>query len=157
RFPGCASPNGSATTSLTWPTRTAAPTTSPSSSCTWSAACGEGSGATGAANFQEGIVPRLILRLDDKVVTRYSMGPVVTIGRLPDNTIVIDNGAVSGHHACASLDGADFVLEDLDSTNGTLVNDRRIRRHTLQNGDIVQIGNHTLEFDAKHGGRADAH
>src|SRR5262249_34920381 len=45
----------------------------------------------------------------------------------------------------------------LDSTNGTLVNDRRVSRHTLQNGDIVQIGNHTLEFDAKHGGRVDAH
>lgn len=102
-------------------------------------------------------MPRLILRLDDKVVNRYSLGPVVTIGRLPDNTIVIDNAAVSGHHACASLDGADFVLEDLDSTNGTLVNDRRVRRQTLQHGDIVQIGNHTLEFDAKHGGRADAH
>jgi len=102
-------------------------------------------------------VPQLILRLDDKVVKRYSLGPVVTIGRLPDNTIIIDNAAVSGHHACASLDGSNFVLEDLDSTNGTLVNDRRVRRHTLQNGDIVQIGNHTLEFDAKHGGRVDAH
>ena len=102
-------------------------------------------------------MPRLILRLDDKVVKRYSLGPVVTIGRLPDNTIVIDNAAVSGHHACASLDGSSFVLEDLESTNGTLVNDRRVSRHTLQNGDMVQIGNHTLEFDAEHGGSVDAH
>lgn len=102
-------------------------------------------------------MPRLILCLDGKVVKRYSLGPVVTIGRLPDNTIVIDNAAVSGHHACASLDGSRFVLEDLDSTNGTLVNDRRVSRHTLQNGDIVQIGSHTLEFDEKHGGRVDKH
>jgi hypothetical protein len=102
-------------------------------------------------------VPRLTLRLDDRVVKRYSMGPIVTIGRLPDNTIVIDNAAVSGHHACISLDGTAFVLEDLDSTNGTLVGDRRITRHTLQNGDLVRIGNHVLEFDAKHGGSVDAH
>src|SRR5262249_60213010 len=53
--------------------------------------------------------------------------------------------------------GSNFVLEDLDSTNGTVVNDRRVSRHTLQTGDIVQIGNHTLEFDAEHGGRVDAH
>jgi hypothetical protein len=102
-------------------------------------------------------VPRLILRLDDKVVKRYSLGPIATIGRLPDNTIVIDKPAVSGHHACVSLDGSSFILEDLDSTNGTLVNDRRVTRHTLQNGDVVQIGNHALEFDAEHGGRVDAH
>jgi predicted component of type VI protein secretion system len=101
-------------------------------------------------------VPRLILRLDDKVVKRYSLGPIATIGRLPDNTVVIDNPAVSGHHACVSLDGANFVLEDLDSTNGTLVDDRRVARHTLQNGDSFRIGNHTLEFDAEHGGRVDA-
>ncbi len=102
-------------------------------------------------------MPRLTLSRDDKVVKRYSMGPIVTIGRLPDNTIVIDNPAVSGHHACVSLDGGSFILEDLDSTNGTVVNDRRITRHALRHGDVIQIGNHTLEFDLNHGGRVDAH
>lgn len=102
-------------------------------------------------------MPRLILRVDDQIVKRSSLGPVVTIGRLPDNAVVIDHSAVSGHHACVSLDGSNFVLEDLGSTNGTLVNERRVTRHTLQNGDIVKIGNHTLEFDAEHGGRVDAH
>jgi pSer/pThr/pTyr-binding forkhead associated (FHA) protein len=102
-------------------------------------------------------VPRLILRLDDKVLKRYPLGPLATIGRLPDNTVVIDNPAVSGHHACVSLDGSSFILEDLDSTNGTLVDGRRVTRHTLRHGDAFQIGNHALEFDAEHGGRVDAH
>jgi len=101
-------------------------------------------------------VPRLILRLDDQVLKRCALASVVTIGRLPDNTIVVDHSSVSGHHACATLDGDQFVLEDLDSTNGTFVNDKRITRHTLRNGDVVQIGNHTLVFDAEHGPKVDA-
>ena len=102
-------------------------------------------------------MPRLILRLDDTIVKRYSLGPTVTIGRLPDNAVVIDNAAVSGYHACLSQDGSSFVLEDLVSTNGTFVDQRRITRHTLQNGDVVRIGNHALEFDADDGGQVDAH
>src|SRR5262249_18420736 len=85
------------------------------------------------------------------------MAAVVTIGRLPDNAIVIDHSAVSGHHACLSLDGSNFVLEDLGSTNGTLVNERRVTRHTLRHGDVVRGGNHSLEFDADHGGGVDTH
>lgn len=101
-------------------------------------------------------MPQFILRLDDRVLNRCSLGPVVTVGRLPDNTIVIDHPAVSGHHACASLEGDHFVLEDLQSTNGTFVNDRRVTRHTLQDGDVVRVGNHTLVFDAEHGQEVDA-
>ncbi|HEX7137957.1 MAG TPA: FHA domain-containing protein [Vicinamibacterales bacterium] len=89
-------------------------------------------------------------------MNRWPLGPVVTIGRLPDNTIVIDSPAVSGHHACAALEGNDFVLEDLASTNGTFVNDARVSRHILRNGDVIRIGDHKLEFDAKHGGDVDA-
>ena len=96
-------------------------------------------------------MPRLILRLDDRVLKRCALGSVVTIGRLPGNTIVIDSAAVSGHHACVSLEGKDFVLEDLESTNGTFINDRRVSHHTLQHDDVVRIGSHTLTFDAEHG------
>jgi predicted component of type VI protein secretion system len=96
-------------------------------------------------------LPRFILRLDDRELKHCPLGSVVTIGRLPDNTIVVDSPAVSGHHACATLVDGRFILEDLDSTNGTLVNDRRITRHALQNGDVVQIGKHTLAFDAESG------
>ena len=96
-------------------------------------------------------MPRLILRLDGRVLKRCPLGPVVTIGRLPDNAIAIDNAAISGHHACVIHEGRDFVLEDLQSTNGTFVNERRVTRHMLQDGDVVTVGNHTLVFEA--GGR----
>jgi pSer/pThr/pTyr-binding forkhead associated (FHA) protein len=68
------------------------------------------------------------------------------IGRRADNTIVIDDPAVSGHHACVYRDGDHEVLKDLESTNGTFVNDKRVRRHTLQDGDVVAIGKHKLVF-----------
>ena len=70
----------------------------------------------------------------------------ISIGRLPDNTIVIDNPAVSARHARVYREGHQYVLEDLKSTNGTFVNDRPIARHTLLEGDIVLVGKHTLVF-----------
>ena len=86
-------------------------------------------------------MPRLILRLDDRVLKRCALSAVVTIGRLPGNTIVIDGAAVSGHHACVSLDGDRFVLEDLDSTNGTFVNDEPVKgERELTHDDLLKIG-----------------
>ncbi len=72
---------------------------------------------------------------------------MVTIGRLPDNDIVIENPAVSGHHACVFRDGDRFAIEDLGSRNGTFVNERRVTRHTLTHGDVVLVGKHILQFD----------
>jgi pSer/pThr/pTyr-binding forkhead associated (FHA) protein len=70
----------------------------------------------------------------------------VTIGRLPDNLIVIENPAVSGRHARVYREGNHYVLEDLKSTNGTFVNDKPIARHTLLEGDVILVGKHTLSF-----------
>ncbi|HYE88572.1 MAG TPA: FHA domain-containing protein [Vicinamibacterales bacterium] len=70
----------------------------------------------------------------------------VSIGRLSDNDLVIDNPAVSGHHARVYRETTHYVLEDLKSTNGTFVNDKPIARHTLRDGDTVLIGMHTLTF-----------
>jgi len=75
------------------------------------------------------------------------VGSAVTIGRLPDNTVVIENPAVSGHHARVVRDGTDLVLEDLESTNGTFVNDKHVVRHVLQDGDVVLVGKHRLVFE----------
>ena len=90
---------------------------------------------------------RLILQFENRVLKECSVGLMATIGRLPDNTVVIDNPAVSGHHACVFRDGDAYIVEDLQSTNGTFVNEKRVTRRTLQNGDVVLVGKHTLVFD----------
>ena len=92
-------------------------------------------------------MPRLILQLEDRVLKEYDMGTMATIGRLPDNSVMIDNPAVSSHHACVFRDGDQFVVEDLQSTNGTFVNGTRVSRHALQQGDVVTVGKHQLVLD----------
>ena len=78
---------------------------------------------------------------------------MATIGRLSDNTVVIDNAAVSGHHACVFADGDQLVVEDLQSSNGTFVNGTRVSRHALQHGDVVQVGKHKIVLDQLVGGK----
>jgi pSer/pThr/pTyr-binding forkhead associated (FHA) protein len=69
-----------------------------------------------------------------------------TIGRLPDNDVRIDNPAVSGHHSLIINILNDSFLEDLNSTNGTYVNGKLIKKHALQHGDVVTVGHHQLRF-----------
>ncbi len=69
-----------------------------------------------------------------------------TIGRLPDNTLQIDNLAVSGHHAKISWEQDHYVVEDLGSLNGTYVNEERVGKATLKHGDHLKIGKHLVEF-----------
>jgi pSer/pThr/pTyr-binding forkhead associated (FHA) protein len=69
-----------------------------------------------------------------------------TIGRLPDNDIRIDNSAVSGHHSLIINILNDSFLEDLNSTNGTYVNGKLIKKHALQHGDVITVGHHQLRF-----------
>jgi pSer/pThr/pTyr-binding forkhead associated (FHA) protein len=71
---------------------------------------------------------------------------VMTIGRKTDNDICIGNLAVSGYHAKLLTIFEDSFLEDLNSTNGTLVNGNNIEKHALRNGDIITIGKHELRF-----------
>jgi hypothetical protein len=94
---------------------------------------------------------RLILSLDGQVLAEYNMNKErYTIGRLPDNDIRIDNPAVSGHHSLIISILNDAFLEDLNSTNGTYVNGKLIKKHALQNGDVITVGHHQLRY-------ADAH
>ncbi|HUN27619.1 MAG TPA: FHA domain-containing protein [Steroidobacteraceae bacterium] len=69
-----------------------------------------------------------------------------TVGRLPDNDIRIDNAAVSGHHSLIINILNDSFLEDLNSTNGTYVNGKLIKKHALQHGDVITVGHHQLRF-----------
>jgi len=90
---------------------------------------------------------KLTLQYEGIVLKEYALGTGVTIGRLPDNAVIIDNPAVSGHHARVYPDGNQVILEDLHSTNGTFVNGRPITRQVLQHGDELLVGKHQLVFD----------
>ena len=93
-------------------------------------------------------MPKLTLQFGDHVLKEVSIGPHgVKIGRLPDNTLVVDNAAVSSHHARVFVEGAQIVAEDLGSTNGTYIKDNRITRQTLEHGDILIVGKHQIVFD----------
>src|SRR3954471_5711401 len=91
---------------------------------------------------------KLYLKFEQAVLKQYELkdGSAMTIGRLPDNGVHIDNLAVSGHHARILWEGDHFVLEDNNSLNGTFVNNRRINRAALRHGDLVLIGKHTISF-----------
>jgi pSer/pThr/pTyr-binding forkhead associated (FHA) protein len=90
---------------------------------------------------------RLDLHLDGQVLAEYNMSKErYTIGRLPDNDIRIDNPAVSGHHALVINILNDSFLEDLNSTNGTYVNGKIIKKHALQHADVITVGHHALRF-----------
>tara|TARA_B100000315_G_scaffold167788_1_gene156280 strand:+ start:8873 stop:9568 length:696 start_codon:yes stop_codon:yes gene_type:complete len=89
---------------------------------------------------------KLILKFKDNVIKEYPItGSQVKIGREEDNDIVIDNAAVSRHHAKIKRAGGGYTVEDLNSTNGTFVNENRItQQEKLQDGDVVIVGKHTI-------------
>ncbi len=90
---------------------------------------------------------RLMLSLDGQVLAEYNMNKErYTIGRLPDNDIRIDNPAVSGHHSLIINILNDSFLEDLNSTNGTYVNGKLIKKHAMQHGDVITVGHHQLRY-----------
>ena len=76
----------------------------------------------------------------------------VSIGRHADNDICLNDKAVSGHHAVIITILSDSFLEDLDSTNGTLVNGKQIAKHPLSSGDTITIGRNSLRYDAEQPG-----
>ena len=92
---------------------------------------------------------RLILTLNNKVLSNYqvSEGQQLTIGRHPDNKIIIENMAVSAHHATVRAQGKDLVLSDMGSRNGTYVNNERVEESKLAHQDWVSIGKHILIVD----------
>ncbi len=88
---------------------------------------------------------KLYLKFEQAVLKEFALAQgVVTIGRLPDNLIQVDNLAVSGHHAKIYWETDHYVLEDNNSLNGTFVNGRRVSKVALKDGDEVTIGKHVL-------------
>ena len=90
---------------------------------------------------------KLILSVDGQVLKEFPLSKERTlIGRKPHNDIQIDNLAVSGEHAVIVTILNDSFLEDLGSTNGTIVNGNPIKKHFLQNNDVIELGKYKLKF-----------
>ncbi|MGZ5042852.1 MAG: FHA domain-containing protein [Usitatibacter sp.] len=90
---------------------------------------------------------KLILSVDGQVLKEFALSKERTlIGRKPHNDIQIDNLAVSGEHAAIITILNDSFIEDLGSTNGTMVNGKPVKKHFLQNNDVVEIGKHKLKY-----------
>ena len=92
-------------------------------------------------------MPKMIVSIDGVVIKEVQLTKDrTTLGRRPYNDIVIDNLAVSGEHAVLQLTGNDVFLEDLNSTNGTYVNGKAVKKQLLQNNDTVEIGKYKIKF-----------
>src|SRR5471030_1880551 len=90
---------------------------------------------------------KLILSVDGTVLKEFSLTKErITIGRKAHNDIQVDNLAVSGEHAAIITILNDSFIEDLNSTNGTLVNGKPVKKHFLQHNDVIEIGKHKLKY-----------
>lgn len=92
-------------------------------------------------------MPKMIVSIDGVVIKEVQLTKDrTTLGRRPYNDIVIDNLAVSGEHAVLQMAGTDVHLEDLNSTNGTYVNGKAVKKQLLQNNDTVEIGKYKIKY-----------
>src|SRR3989338_2587670 len=92
-------------------------------------------------------MPKIILKFEAAVIKEVPFTTsTLTIGRKPDNDVAIDDPAVSSHHCRISLQGDTYFVEDLNSTNGTLVNDKKIIKAGIHDKDVIAIAKHTIIF-----------
>lgn len=92
-------------------------------------------------------MPKLLLKFNAAVIKEIPFDKdSFSVGRKPDNDIVIDNPAISGHHCKISVQGGTYFVEDLESTNGTFVNEKRVKKSGLHHSDVVGLAKHALVF-----------
>jgi pSer/pThr/pTyr-binding forkhead associated (FHA) protein len=92
-------------------------------------------------------MPKMIVSIDGVVIKEVQLTKDrTTLGRRPYNDIVIDNLAVSGEHAVIQLAGNDVSLEDLNSTNGTYINGKAVKKQQLANNDTIEIGKYKIKY-----------
>jgi hypothetical protein len=90
---------------------------------------------------------KIIVSLDDNMIKVVPLNKDrMTLGRRPYNDIVVDNLAVSGEHAALQVIGHEYFIEDLNSTNGTFINEQKIKRQILKNGDTIEIGKYAIKY-----------
>jgi len=94
-------------------------------------------------------MPTITLKFKENMIAEYQLEKdrSITIGRRDDNQITIENLAVSGHHAKIDYVGDGYLLTDLQSKNGSFVNDQNVTSHWLKHGDVITVGKHTLVFN----------
>ena len=96
-------------------------------------------------------MPRLVALSPEFAGKSFDLaGREITMGRVADNKIQIEHASVSGHHAVLRLESLDYVIKDLDSTNGTRINGERITEQKLRRNDILRLGNIELLYDSEH-------
>jgi hypothetical protein len=94
-------------------------------------------------------MPKMIVSIDGVVIKEVQLTKDrTTLGRRPYNDIVIDNLAVSGEHAVIQMAGNEVFLEDLNSTNGTYINGKAVKKQLLQNNDAIEIGKYKIRFQS---------
>jgi len=93
---------------------------------------------------------RLVLKFEGSTLKEVPLGPAVNDRRSPDNDIPIDNLAVSNYHARVYVEAGSLVVEDLNSLNGSFLNDIRVERAMLKDGDAILIGKHHIFVDQTH-------
>lgn len=92
-------------------------------------------------------MPKLLLQYGGAVLKEIPITKEeITVGRRPDNDIVIDNPTVSGHHCKITLSGDSFFVEDLNSSNGVFVNAKKVIKSGLKDNDVIGIAKHALKF-----------
>ncbi|MEY2683682.1 MAG: hypothetical protein RJA09_826 [Pseudomonadota bacterium] len=92
-------------------------------------------------------MPKMIVSIDGVVIKEVQLTKDrTTLGRRPYNDVVIDNLAVSGEHAVLQMMGADVHIEDLNSTNGTYINGKAVKKQLLRHNDTIEIGKHKIKF-----------
>ena len=95
-------------------------------------------------------MPKLKISLPDGITSSHDLtDDSITVGRLPDNVIQIDDASVSSHHAELTRDGDDYILRDLDSTNGTRLNGVSHREGKLKDGDQITFGNIEVLYESE--------
>ena len=92
---------------------------------------------------------KIVIRFQSQILGEHTLAPgFTTIGRLPSHPICIENLGISRNHAyiLGDIDRKVFILEDLQSLNGTYVNKKRVQKYLLKHNDVITIGQHALEY-----------
>lgn len=92
-------------------------------------------------------MPKVIISMEGVVIKEVQLSKERTsLGRRPYNDVVIDNLAISGEHAVLQLAGQEVSIEDLNSTNGTYVNGKSVKKQLLQHSDVIEIGKYHIQY-----------